>query len=184
MKPKAATTAGGRRQISHKGWVLITLAAVITVALGAFLVKDIPSRMNYSATVNELEKIKKDVMEPAGAVQQPGEEKRGNGLLDDIFNCGTDVACPTVGGVWFVPLEQGKEAEFVEALTQRDGYTTDTTALNGCARLNEGGGCSGIGKKGDFDIGVSLEATTTARPAPSSDVSPKVWRIVSLRITL
>jgi hypothetical protein len=39
------------------------------------------------------------------------------------------------------------------------------------------------GEKGDFDVSVNIETASDARPTPSADVSPKLWRIVSLRIT-
>jgi hypothetical protein len=180
MKPK--TTANNHRSLGRKGWALIVLTAIVVIVFGVFLANDLPVRARYSATVNELEKIKKDVMEPAGAVQQSGEEKRGDGLLDSIFNCGPDVQCPTVGAVWFVPVEKGKEQDFTRALLQKEGYTVTAGDKNPCS-LEKTSTCGVSGEKGDFDVSVNIETASDARPTPSADVSPKLWRIVSLRIT-
>jgi hypothetical protein len=184
MKKNDATKASSPRLISRKGWVLIVLTILLVVILGAFLTKDIPMRIRYSATINELEKIKKDVMGPAGAIQRAGEEKRGNGLLDTIFNCGIDVACPTVGAGWYVPIEPGKEAEFATSILQRQEYQITIENYHYCTSLSEGRSCGVSGNKDNFDIGVNIQATGPQAPTPpTTDVSPKIWRDVSIRIT-
>jgi hypothetical protein len=180
MKKNDATKTHGLSAISQRGWMIMLLVAV---ALGAFLVNDIPSRMRYSATYNQLEMIKKDVMEPAGAVQQPGEEKRGNGVIDTIFNCGPDVSCPTVGAGWYVPVELGKEQEFARTILQRKGYTVTAGDRNPCS-LDKTSDCGVSGNKDNYDIGISIRAVGPQAPnPPTTDVSPKIWRDVGMRIT-
>jgi hypothetical protein len=179
----AQTNKVSPKHLNRKNLIITLLFVVVIAGLGVFLSKDLPLRERYTATVNELEEVANETLSPAGAVRQPNEEKRGNGLLDSIFNCGVDVRCPTALVRWHIPIESGKEVEFLEAILQNQGYTVTSRGVNGCSRLSEGGSCSVTGKKGELTMGINLNDTNSNSPAPSNDVSPKVWRVVSLRIT-
>lgn len=155
----------------------------VLVGLSVFLWKDLSLRSSFSAMYGELNSLNKNVMTPAGAVQQPGQEQRGDGLLDTIINCGPDVTCPTVGAGWYVPVESGKEQEFAKAMLEQQGYRVGAGGLNACS-LEQTSDCGVTGRKDNYDIGVSVRKVgSQTSTAPSSNVSPKIWRDVSVRIT-
>lgn len=160
----------------------LTLLGVGIVLIGIFLAYDLPARARFTTTYNEVEKIRRDVMNPAGAMERNDKlykaDVRGDGIIDLVFGCGSDVACPTIGRVWFTPIEPGKEADFLKLILQNNGYRIADKLPENCTT---GHWCGVSGEKEHFRIGIDISQNESN--APTTDVSPKKWRAVDIRVS-
>lgn len=193
MKTKSPVTPN-RVKPTKLQWLLtsavVVLLAAVTIGFswGAFSIynaithnsaNDTPEAKQHFATLNaEVERLQREVMDPAGAAQNGVGEVRGSSS-NDTAPCTIDVHCPTIGREWFVPMESGKEDQFLTAALQTLGYQATAQDLLGCKTNTS---CGVTGTKDQFVLSANLSALRSTDKPPAKNISPKVWRSVTVRI--
>lgn len=178
MKKNPNNTTKNANYKPKKRRGLYVLIGIALVLVGTFLANDIPARMRYTETYNELFKFKEGIAKQTDFVDQPGGERRGDGILS-MLSCLPDVSCPTVSGGGFVAVEKGKERDFIKDLLIHAGYSSSISGKNPCS-LDETSVCSISGFKKHTMLGIQIYP---AKTVPSQkEISPKIWREIGIRI--
>lgn len=137
------------------------------------------AKQRFSTLNAEVEKFQHEIMDPAGAVREGLGEVRGSGD-GDTAECSIDVHCPTIGRLWFVPINPGGELQFLTATLQKMGYEVRLQTLQNC-KATEANSCTVLASKGQFDLNVAVSIPRSSDKLPTNSISPKVWRSVSVR---
>ncbi|HWZ66005.1 MAG TPA: hypothetical protein VNX65_04445 [Patescibacteria group bacterium] len=166
-------------------WTLKVLAIALLISGGIYLVKiDHSARKDFAVVMSQMEKIRQDSMVPMGAIEIAGGHSDGNGLLQQMNECGLDRACPNVTRVWHVAVEPGKEWDAIRTVTEKEGLDLDsqsglTDSRCGLVSPND---CVVYGRKAKGNMAMLVGIDTDKQP-PAQNVSPKIWRRVSVNIT-
>lgn len=159
---------------------------IIVLAIIAFVIwANMAAKANFADRYNRLEKIQNDVLIPLGAVEdKKAADLRGNGLLSNL-ECLPDVACPLVKRSWYVPVAPGKEREFLSTFLQSKGYRVKDISRN-CAPVDPYT-CRPfvdvVTGSTIFTVILLHIDLNTGRvdEMPQRDISPKVWRCISIQ---
>jgi hypothetical protein len=156
----------GRKPKSSRHLFAKLIAIPIIIILIMLTIADITDRLHYSAIHNELDRIHKTVIEPAGSVANGKPASMGNGFLDSI-RCWPDLTCPYINQSWLVPLDndKAKQKAFTDAILQ--GYRTSVYGASG--------------QKGNFYVLVDTAAVGSDK-IPSPAPSDKEWFSVTVYI--
>lgn len=138
------------------------------------------AKQRFTTLNNEVEKMQNEVLKPTGAVKQRADEVRGSGDRDTA-PCGIDVHCPTIGQIWAVPMEPGKEEQFLTSTLQKMGYETSLNTLQDCKALENTNRCGVIATKGGLNFSMQVGPMGVSDKVPENDPAPKVWRSVKIR---
>jgi hypothetical protein len=118
---------------SKPSWPLVAklLVVAVIIVLVPLLIADTVARQHFSVAYNEMERIRKEVIEPAGGVEHiiaSGPNMRpllkGNGFIES-FGCSIDLDCPYILREWSVPIQPGKENNFAHLIMQKEGYQSE-----------------------------------------------------------
>ena len=166
---------------------LIILCTLIAILVVAFLAIDIPARQRFAIVNNEVEKVRTEILNPAGAVERKTDQLpylRGDGLIGSLL-CSPDVHCPAIGREWIMPIEKEKEAAFINSILQLEGYSqVDEATQVSCNNLEAASTCLAAGKKGQLKMSISVNALNTAAPLSKDVSTSKQWRLVGFGVEL
>jgi len=164
--------------------VWIRLAIVLLVLSGIFLALDFPPRLKYSGLKNELVRIDSIVQSSGGSVSN-ALAGRGDGLWQMIL-CGPDVHCPYVRQGWVVPIEPGKEEEYIDSILDGAGYAPLPWMGESPCIFKETGHsdfCMKDRLRNSFKVYLTLEhADNYHHKIPTTDISPKQWRYMNMEV--
>lgn len=180
--------------------VLSTVAATALVIGGTIFAIDTHYRNRYNAVNNELNQISANSITPLGGHSwdnpQYEDSDRGNGIAG-LQYCATN-SCPYVHRSWLVPLEDGKEYEFIKNLTKQNGFNDaiDKNLLTCDFGIvgETGNTCIAQGTSGTLYMTLELTALenlqemygdpgSTVKIPQLKDMSPKKWRILNISLT-
>lgn len=152
-------------QAQTKNWkrISIKLAIIIGVIVGLYVLLDLPYRLRFATVYNEVEKVRHDVIVPAGGVDIYSPQVRGNGWFDTL-GC-IDTSCPDVSRTWLIPIPIGQEDQFVHNLMTTEGYGQKT---------------GGIGIKNDLQLDIWITTVVSKIHTPYSAPTGKEWRFVQV----
>lgn len=166
----------------------LKLVAIVGMVLaGAYLIADHPYAQRFAKANNEMERIRHNVVEPLGGVELSGGgyKPTTNGSYD-LFRftgfCGFDLHCPYIARSWFVPVEPGQEQAVEESMVKQSGYQHTGSTEQSCS-LSVSNFCSIMADNGALSMSVTIRANSASQP-PSRAVGSKVWRAVSVSVSL
>lgn len=157
--------------------VLITIGVIFAVFIGLYIYEELHWHSRFNVVQDEVEKIRKDVIEPAGGIAD-GSDARGSTPWE-FWKC-MDVACPNVSQAWNVPIESGKEADFIKMVFAKEGYPVESPPPSYCKSWQPGDSCDASSRKGNLYMSVSIGPVSQV---PAKDVSPFVWRSVGISLS-
>lgn len=179
---------------------LSTSAAIILLVGGTIFTIDTHYRNRYNAVNDELNKIAANNITPLGAQAwdnpQYEHSDRGNGI-SGLQYCSTN-SCPYIQKSWLIPLEAGKEYEFIKNLTTQNGFkdAIDKNQLTCDFGIvgEKGNTCIAQGTSGTLYMTLELTELenlqelygypgSTIKIPQLKDVSPKKWRELNISLT-
>ena len=179
--PKAPKSPQPKTKIPN----FLKVSAIIAVLLGgAYLVVDHPYAERFTKANNEMERIRHEVIEPMGGVELSGGGYKPTLLGGEFLRftgCGFDLHCPTVSRSWFVPIEPGQEQVVARSIAEQARYRVTDGSLTTCSI--EHNTCGLDARRDTYTLGISVRANTPSQP-PSRTVSPKVWRVVDISVSI
>jgi len=154
------------------------MSLVAVGLVGALALIALPSMLKYMAANSALAGMKEQIVKAGGvAIDTPQAVHGGIWWFQNLC---IDNPCPTIKQDFLIPLEVGKEEVFMrESLLSSQGY--NPLSSGGCQIDKPGALCLESGSKGKSSIFMSLDPV--AKPSdriPNRDVSPKVWRTLSI----
>lgn len=201
----AIFTAVKHKKAGHKvpKRAIITLSTIAAIALvvgGTIFTIDMHYRNRYNAVNDELNKIAANSITPQGGQSwdnpQYEHSDRGNGI-GGLQYCATN-SCPYIHKSWLLPLEDGKEYEFIKNLATQNGFkdATDKNLLTCDFGIigETGNTCIAHGTSGTLYMTLELTELenlqelygypgSTIKIPQLKDVSPKKWRELNISLT-
>ncbi len=175
MDDKQSTQRIPLRDPEQRSWKRISVILVVcaSILIGLYAFTDYQYRHQFSIVYNEVEKVRHDVIVPAGGVEWFGGTytpyMAGNGLIGRL-GCSIDVNCPTVSRTWLVPIVPGKqEGEFITKIFQTEGYRQE----NG-----------GTGVKDGLLMLASIGSVSGKIKLPYPAPREKAWVLVQISVYL
>jgi hypothetical protein len=168
-----------KTSLRQRFWIIIgSLLFIIVMAL-AFT--DISIRNDSKTLSNEASRIDKSVLSSFNGSRQMRADDMGvKGLWDKIARCTTGTLCDSYNDNYIaVPVEAGKEAEFLNRIVQAAGYSEVALDVKDCHFL-ETEICGANLVKDRFHLMIYIQ------PQPdlsNKDIAPLVWRNVHLNLT-
>lgn len=165
---------------------------IVIVGLGTYEVIDYHYRSRFNAVKQVVDSIETKSIKPIGGKawedpRYPYARAMGDGLMG-MADCNATVSCPHITNTWLVPIEPGKEYEFIKSLATTNGFDSaiDKTKTNCDLGIvgETGNTCEAQGTAGTLYIAIHVERIEKENmPQSLSDVSPRIWRNVMVELT-
>lgn len=172
-----------KRDESRAAGVLLPIGLTIgllAVVLSTPFMNDTRSKQETADLSGAMASFEQKVMSPAGA-QSISSEISGEGLSGQLA-CESSYECSAVTKSWVVPVESGKEWNFIWDAIQKEGYRHPDPVFPCRANISGGGECLTWGLKSGSEVFIKIKVPK-AEQVPTQSVSPKEWRLVEVKIT-
>jgi hypothetical protein len=192
------------QKLSKAAIVTMSILGVIIIGGGStYFGIDNYYRGRYNAVENQLKAIESKSILPAGGKKWENpkyigyELDRGNGI-GNLRYCATN-SCPNLARSWLVPIEPGKEYEFIKNLAMQSGFGSAVDKSKTVCQFDVPGvsssTCVAEGSSGTLYMTLRLEQLdmeslrTTYAYSPNlhkpdlPNVSPKVWLDLDINLT-
>jgi hypothetical protein len=159
--------------------ILIAIVLFLVAPLTLWNKVNAPNINEVDRLNNAMEKIRRNVMDPMGAIERTEAAAVVQDSLLNPFDC-IDEACPYALRSWFVPLGHTEEIAFTRSILEKEGYEITLEDPQTCT-IEEERICGFMGRNDQFVIQTKAVDVGAIEP-PNKDVSPKRWRYVTIRL--